>query len=95
MEVIKRSTTPQGIKIQLEDWPEYGGHMIGAYPPARLGGYWVKPGEPFRLSINTSSPEADFSALESGERTLEDMAPQYYDGSRARRYMGLEEVTPT
>ena len=26
--------------------------------------------------------------------TTEDLAPQYYDGNRARRYMGLEEVTP-
>lgn len=94
MEIIKRSTTPQGVKIQLEHWPGYGWNMIGAYPPARFGSYWVKPGEPFRLSINTDSPEADFSALESGEKALEDMAPQYYDGERARRYMGLEEVTP-
>lgn len=94
MEIIKRSTTPQGVKIRLEHWPEYGFDMIGAYPPARFGNYWVKPGEPFRLSINTDNPEADFSALESGEKALEDLSPQYYDGNRARRYMGLEEVTP-
>ena len=90
MEIIKRSTTPNGVKIQLEHWPEYGWHMIGAYPPARVGSYWIEPGEPFRLSINTDNPEADFSALESGEKSLEDMALQYYGGNRARRYMGLE-----
>ena len=94
MEIIKRSTTPQGVKIQLEHWPEYGFYMIGAYPPARYGGHWIKPGEPFRLSVNTVNPETDFSTLESGKKTLEAMAPQYYDGNRARRYMGLEEVTP-
>ena len=94
MEIIKRSTTPQGVKIQLEHWPEYGFYMIGAYPTAKLGNCWVKAGDPFRLSINTNKPEADFSALETGEKSLEDMAPQYYDGNRARRYMGLEEVTP-
>lgn len=94
MEIIKRSTTPQGVKIQLEHWPEYGFYMIGAYPPARFGNYWVKPGEAFRLSVNTDNPEADFSALETGEKSLEDTGPQYYDGNRARRYMGLEEVTP-
>lgn len=92
MEIVNRSTTPQGVKIQLEHWPEYGWHMIGAYPPARVGSYWIEPGNPFRLSINTDNPEADFSALESGEKALEDMALQYYDGNRARRYMGLEEV---
>ena len=93
MEIVRRSTTPQGVKIQMEDWPEYGWHMIGAYPPARYGSYWIEPGNPFRLSINTDNPEADFFSLESGEKTMEDMAPQYYDGNRARRYMGLEEVT--
>lgn len=95
MEIIKRSTTPQGVKIQLEHWPEYGWHLIGAYPPARYGSYWVKPGELFRLSINTDNPDADFSALETGKKSIENMAPQYYDGARARHYMGLEEVTPT
>ena len=91
MEIIKRSTTPEGVKIQLEHWPEHGWYIIGAYPPARFGGYWTKSGKPFRLSINTDNPGADFAALESGEKTLVDMAPQYYDGSRARRYMGLDE----
>lgn len=42
----------------------------------------------------TYKPEADFSALETGEKSLEDMAPQYYDGNRARRYMGMEGVSP-
>lgn len=38
MEIVNRSTTPQGVKIQLEHWPEYGRHMIGADPPAgRMG----------------------------------------------------------
>lgn len=94
MEIIKRSTMPNGVKIQLEHWMEYGFYMIGAYPPARFGGYWVKPGEPFRLSINTDAPEADFAALESGRKSLEDMAPQYYNGARVRYYMGMEGVTP-
>ena len=94
MKIIKRSTMPNGVKIQLEHWMEYGFYMIGAYPPARFGGYWVKPGEPFRLSINTDAPEADFAALESGRKSLEDMAPQYYNGARVRYYMGMEGVTP-
>ena len=94
MEIIKRSTTPQGVKIQLEHWPEYGWHLIGAYPPARFGGHWVKPGALFRLSINTDNPETDFPALETGEKSLADMAPQYYDGVRARYYMGFEAGAP-
>lgn len=94
MEIVRRSTTPQGVKIQLEHWPEYGWHLIAAYPLARFGGYWIRPGELFRLSINTDNPGADFWALETGEKSLEDMAPQYYDGARTRHYMGLEEVTP-
>lgn len=92
MEIIKCSTTPQGVKIQLEHWPEYGFYLIGAYPTARFGGHWVKPGEPFRLSINTDTPEADFVTLETGRKSLEDMAPQYYDGNRARYYMGVAPV---
>lgn len=92
MEIIKRSATPQGVKIQLEYWPKYGFYMIGAYPPARFGGYWVKPGESFRLSINTYNPEADFLALETGGKNLEDMATQYYDGAKARYYMGLDNA---
>ncbi len=94
MEIIKRSATPQGVKIQLEHWPEYGFYMIGAYPTAKLGNYWVKAGEPFRLSINTDNPDADFLAIEAGKKSLEDIAPQYYDGARARYYMGIEGVTP-
>lgn len=94
MKIIRRNTTPQGVKIQLEHWPEYGWHLIGAYPPAHFGGQWVRPGEPFRLSINTDSPEADFFSLETGGKSLEDMSPQYYDGARARYYMGLEAGAP-
>lgn len=92
MEIIKRSTTPDGVKIQLEHWPEYGWHMIAAYPSARFGGYWVKPGNSFRLSINTDNPDADFLALETGGKNLEDMATQYYDGAKARYYMGLDNT---
>lgn len=89
MQIIKRSITPDGVKIQLERWTEYGFYLIGAYPAARFGGYWVKPGEIFRLSIKTDNPEADFTALESGEKSLEDMAPQYWGGRKDMYYMGL------
>ena len=96
MEVLKRSTTPQGVKILLEHWPECGHYTIGAYPIARnTGRYgWTQRGRHFRLTIKTDNPQSDFEALETGSRKLEDMENQYWNGEKDRYYMGLRDTDP-
>lgn len=64
MKVIERSTMPDGIKIQLEDWREHNtveyldlyGFTIGAYPIAqRTSKYkFIEGGRNFRLSISNN-----------------------------------------
>lgn len=94
MKVIKRSTTPQDIAIQLEDWEN--DVYIAAYPIAKASSRfgWVQSGEKFRLTIKTVNPEADFHALESGEKALQDMDTQYWNGERDRYIMGLRDTAP-
>lgn len=96
MEVLERSTTPQGVKIQLEYWPKYGGYQIGAYPTAKnTSRYrWTQQGQIFRLTLKTDAPKADFEALGSGEKTLEEMDSQYWNGEIDRYYMGLRDTDP-
>lgn len=62
MKIIERAVTPNGIKIQLEDWsenntkayPNLHGFTIGTYPIAKnTGKYrWVEAGRTFRLDIS-------------------------------------------
>lgn len=52
MEILKRSTTPDGVKIQLEKWSEYNHYMVGAYPTCKTHGVIIKYGKPFRLGIS-------------------------------------------
>lgn len=61
MQVIERAVTPNGVKIQLEDWREHNteehtdlyGLTIAAYPKAKRSSYYgfVRYNEPFRLAI--------------------------------------------
>lgn len=62
MKVIEISNTPEGTKIQLEDWreqntekyPNLYGFTIGAYPAAKNNSKyrWIEGGKIFRLSIS-------------------------------------------
>lgn len=62
MKVIEKAETPDGIKIQLEDWREHNtpdfpdcyGFEIGAYPIAQKTSKSgiIKGGELFRLTIS-------------------------------------------
>lgn len=82
MKILEKATTPNGIKIQLEDWShskvyELG---IGAYPIVKNSSYvWFKSGEKFRVYIGTHSNysnddvKSDFEALKNGGKTLEDL----------------------
>lgn len=62
MKVIEKAVTPDGTKIQLEDWSEHNsveyphlyGLQIGGYPVAKHTGKHrlIKDGDAFRLTIS-------------------------------------------
>jgi len=103
MIVRERSEMPDGTKIQIEDWKEdYPGvHdtlTIAAYPKAKnTGKYsWVRKGETFRLEISRGFKTDEhvkevFDMLSIGCMKLEDLADNYWDGQKAKFYMGLAE----
>lgn len=51
MEILKKGTTPDGVKIQLEKWDEYNHYAVAAYPTCKTHGAILKYGKPFRLDI--------------------------------------------
>lgn len=51
-------------------------------------------GRTFRLTIKTDAPQSDFEALESGEKTLEQMSAQYWNGKKDCYYIGLTDTDP-
>lgn len=100
MRIVKKDTMPDGTKIQLEDWREDNlGFIIGAYPIARNSGSYgfVIAGRTFRLSIATNKyaeytnadVAADYEALVSGQKTLEDLAEHFWNGEKDKWYMGM------
>lgn len=76
MTVLEKRTTPDGVKIQIEDWCEdYSFHrfadLIAAYPICKNS--VVK--RRFRAECqfeNASKASEAFSLLASGEKTLDD-----------------------
>ena len=84
------------MEIQLEDWREdYGVYFIGAYPIAKNSSTWVRGGEPFRLTINTDNARADFDALKTGAKKINEMSNQFYDRKRAMYYLGINPTEET
>ena len=51
MEILKKGTTPDGIKIQLEKWSEYNDYVVAAYPTCKTNSAFLKYGKPFLLDI--------------------------------------------
>lgn len=82
MKVIKKSYTPDGVQIQINDWSEDYSFFatnseIAAYPKAKASSPygWVRAGENFRCGFTFESEEQAlkaFQQLESGEKRLED-----------------------
>lgn len=99
MKIIEKATTPNGIKIQLEDWREnLYGFTIGAYPIAKNSSYFIIKGKNFRLDISANKTtnytnddiKRDFEALKSGEKTLKDLASHFWNGKKDMYYLGME-----
>lgn len=81
--VIKNGILPNGVEIQLEDWPDRNPSLrIAAYPHAVRdgGGFLPHKGELFRLELIYSAHAGDssqtviedYEALVSGKKNLED-----------------------
>lgn len=76
MKILEKTSTANGTYIQLEEWED--GLQIGAYPIAKNSTYWIKAGEPFRLTISENkyknysaeNVKEDFEKLKSGEKAL-------------------------
>lgn len=51
MEILKKGTTADGVKIQLEKWSEYNDYTVAAYPTCKTNGTVINYGSPFRLGI--------------------------------------------
>lgn len=75
-----------------KEYSELYGLIIGAYPIAKnTGKYrWIESGQTFRLSIpmnqyrgySNDDVKADFEALKSGEKSLEDLADHFWNGEK-------------
>ena len=74
MKVLERSTTPDGIKIQIEDWSDdYSFHRfadtVAAYPIFRDEKREYRASERFE---NASAASEAFYSLQNGTKTLDD-----------------------
>lgn len=96
MTVTKKSNTPNGTIIQIEDWHnDYPSvfaknDTVAAYPIAKAGSEykWVVAGETFRCDFhfkNEQEAETAFQLLESGIKRPEDYAD--YTDAKHRRYL--------
>lgn len=82
------------------EYPTLYGYTIAAYPIAnRNSKYkWVKGGEPFLLQISHNHYASyegdtilsDYNALVSGEKTIVDLRPHFYNGEKDAYFLGLD-----
>ena len=99
MKIISKGRMPNGVKIQLEDWSEDTGLMIGAYPIALVTDKyeWVRAGELFRLSISENKYAGytnemvanDYNELILGTKKLEDLADHFWNGEKDKWLLGM------
>lgn len=83
-----------------EQFPDLYGMQIGAYPIAKnTGKYgWIRSGETFRISISQNNYQnysnddvrADFEALKSEKKKLEDLAAHFWDCEKDMWYLGMD-----
>lgn len=104
MKVIKRSTMPDGTKIQIEDWKNgytiFKTLSIAAYPVAKADSEYniIKKNTTFRLDMSTgftSDEEVNkiFDDLENGKINLIDLSSHFWNGQKDKFLLtGITEV---
>ena len=102
MEVVIRSTMPDGTKIQIENWKRdfpgvFTTYTLAAYPKSKVDHNFIRKNESFRLDMCREFQSDDevrdtYEKLKRGEITLESLDKHYYNGDRDRYYMGLVDA---
>jgi len=82
-----------------EKFPNLYGLEIGTYPIAKKTNKYklVKDGQKFRLSISVNNysgytndnVKADFEALKSGEKKIEDLSKHFWNSEKDMWYLGM------
>ncbi len=81
------------------EYPDLYGLQISAYPIAKNTGKfrWIEGGKKFRISIpmnqytgySNDDVKADYEALKSGKKRLEDLAAHFWNGEKDMWYLGM------
>lgn len=81
------------------EYPDLYGLNIGAYPIAKNSSKykWIEAGNKFRLDITVNEysnysnddVKSGFEALKSGEKTLGDLAPHFWNGKKDMYLLGM------
>lgn len=93
MKVLERATTPDGTKIQIEDWTQdydcFKTLSIATYPialkkPTSKETPFFEINKPFRVAINrnwTNDNEVKnaFEELKAGTKNIKDFSEQFWD----------------
>ena len=82
-----------------KEYPDLYGLCIGAYPIAKktVKHRWIESGDKFRIQISVNryseytndSVKADFEALKSGEKSLEDLANRFWNSEKDMWLLGM------
>lgn len=85
-----------------EKYPNLYGLTIGAYPVAKNTGKYrlIRSGEKFRLSISQNEytgysnddVKADFEALKSGKKKLQDLSERFWNHEKDMWYLGMDVI---
>ncbi len=103
MDILQRGVTPDGTKIQIEDWKEnypnsYKTLTIGCYPIARQDSrLLIKKGKTFRCSIEVFKNDEEckefFNKLAAGSETIDGMIDRIRN-QKYKYYLGYLEEEP-
>ncbi len=82
------------------EYPDLYGLQISAYPIAKNTGKfrWIEGGQTFRISIpmnqytrySNDDIKADYEALKSGKKSLEDLAAHFWNGEKDMWHLGMD-----
>lgn len=83
----------------MKEYPDLYGLTIGAYPIARntTKYRWIESGQKFRVGISMNQyngysnedVKADFEALKSGKKSLEDLKDHFLNGEKDMWLLGM------